>query len=124
MKNIFKIFSENKKLSEENKILKAQNDALMNFKNSLEQYYNSIAGTKIIENHYNNEVVLRGTFTIDKFNLDMPIEICKQYIANDISEKIMPYIEFETVDNEDFNNKNLIGKLIIRTRMGGIQYED
>lgn len=116
MKNIFKTFKENKRLSEENKILKAQNESLMQFKDNFDNYYHNISGVKIIEKHYDDTVVVNGAFTLDAQGVYCPTDICKERIIQDISRRLMPYVEFDVVDNEAYGTKDLVGRLFVMTK--------
>lgn len=105
-----------KRLIEENKILKAQNESLMQFKKNFDNFYHDISDVRIIERNYNNRVVLNGVYSIDYRNLDCPIDMCKEYIVRDMSRKLMPYVEFDIVDNEAYGTKDLVGRLLIMTK--------
>lgn len=116
MRNIFKTFKENKRLSEENKILKAQYESLLEFKKNFDSYYHDISDVKIIERSYDNKVVLNGTLTLDTENSYCPTDICKERIVHEISRKLMPFVEFDVIDNEAYGTKDLIGRLFVLTR--------
>lgn len=113
MKNIFKIFKENKKLSEENKLLKVQNDALTEFRKSFDNYYNDISGVRVIIRNYDKKMVLSGTFSLDRDGMYCPIDACKEDIVRKISRQLLPFIEFDVVDNEPYGTKDIIGRLTI-----------
>lgn len=121
MRNIFKTFKENKILLEENKLLKAQNEALTEFRKSFEDYYNDISGVKVIEKTYKNNVVLSSTITLDENINHMPVDRCKEDIVYRLSRQLMPYVEFDIVDNKFCDNrprgtKDMIGRLRVLTR--------
>ena len=116
MRNIFKTFKENKVLLEENKKIKAQNEALMQFKESFDNYYRNISGTHIIPVNYDNRVVLNGTYTFDPYSMNYPVDMCKEHIARDMAKKLLQFIEFDVVDNRDYNTKDLVGRLVILTK--------
>lgn len=116
MRNIFKTFKENERLTEENKILKAQYESLMDFKSNFNKYYHDISGTRVIERSYGNKVILNGVLTLDMENSYCPTDICKEHIVHDIAKKLMPYVEFDVVDNKAYGVKDLIGRLIVLTR--------
>lgn len=116
MRNILKTFTENERLLEENKILKAQYESLMEFKNNFDKYYHDISGARIIERSYDNKVVLNGVFSLDMENSHCPTDICKEHIVHEIAKKLMPYVEFDVVDNRAYGVKDLIGRLIVLTR--------
>lgn len=115
MKNIFKIFKENKKLIEENKILKAQNEALEKFRVSFDNYYHETSGTKIIGKSYDKQVVLNGTFKFDDRMVYCPIEECKRRLINDMTRELEQFVEFDVVD-DPYGHKTLIGRLIVAMR--------
>ena len=116
MRNIFKTFKENERLSEENKILKAQYESLMEFKKNFDKYYHDISDVRIIERSYNNKIVLNSTLTLDIENSYCPTDICKERIVQEIAKKLMPFVEFDVVDNRAYGVKDLIGRLIVLTR--------
>lgn len=116
MRNIFKTFKENKSLLEENKILKAQNEALMQFKESFDSYYRTISGVKFIPVSYDNQVILNSVLTLDEEYMHCPISICKERIADNLSKQLLPFIEFDLIDNYAYRSRDLIGKLIILTK--------
>lgn len=113
MFDVFKIYKRNKELLEENKILKEQNEALMQFKKSFDNYYNDISGTKFIIKQDRNIVTLNGVCTLDKEFMHFPTEECKMFIVEKISEQLMPFIEFDFVDNHVYRTKDIIGRLRI-----------
>ena len=116
MRNIFKTFKENKKLLEQNKILKAQNESLIQFKKSFDDYYHKISGVKIIATQQRNQVVLNSILTLDSDGMHCPIDVCKRHIVGDISQQLLPFIEFDVVDNNPYQTKDLVGKLTILTK--------
>ena len=116
MRNIFKTFKENGKLTEENKILKAQYESLMEFKSNFDRYYHDISDVRIIERSYDNKVILNGVFTLDMENSHCPTDVCKDYIVHEIAKKLMPFVEFDVVDNRAYGVKDLVGRLIVLTR--------
>lgn len=112
MRNIFKTFKENKRLSEENKklleenkILKARNEAIMEFKSKTDYYITM-----------SNVISLHSKCVLDRDQLYCPTEYHKMRIANEISKLIMPHINFDIEDNSEFGTKNLIGTLLILKR--------
>lgn len=114
MRNIFKTFKENKrlleenaKLSEENKVLKVRNEALLEFKSKID-YYISMS----------NVIPLRSKCILDRDRLNYPTEYYKMQLAKEISKLIIPHIEFDIEDNNEFGTKNLIGTLSILKRWG------
>lgn len=113
MKNIFKIFKENKILLEENKLLKAQNEALTEFRKSFDNYYNDISGARVIIRNYDKKMVLSGSLSIDRNGLYCPTDVCKEKIVNQISRQLLPLIEFDVVDNEFYGTKDIVGRLTI-----------
>ena len=113
MRNIFKTFKENKVLLEENKLLKAQNEALIEFRKSFDNYYHDISGVKVITKNYDNKVVLSGTFSLDREGAYYPTDMCKEDIARKISRQLLPFIEFDVVDNETYGTKDIIGRLVV-----------
>lgn len=113
MRNIFKTFKENKKLLEENKLLKAQNEALSEFRKSFDNYYNEVSGVRLITRNCDKKVVLSGTFSLDREGMHCPIDMCKDYIIRKISQQILQFIEFDVVDNEPYNTKDIVGRLIV-----------
>ena len=116
MRNIFKTFKENERLIEENKILKVQYESLMEFKSNFDRYYHDISDVRVIERSYDNKVILNGVFTLDTENSYCPTDICKDHIVHEIAKKLMPFIEFDVVDNRAYGVKDLIGRLIVMTR--------
>lgn len=116
MKNIFKVFKENKALLEENKILKAQNEALTEFRKSFDKYYNDVSSVPVITKTYDKNVVLTGVFSLDECNIDYPMDLCKQEIVRKMSEKLLPFIEFDIVDNKSYGTKDIRGKVIVLTK--------
>lgn len=116
MKNIFKTFKENKRLTEENKVLKAQYESLMEFKENFDRYYHDISDVRIIERSYDNRVVLNSSLALDMENSYCPTDICKERIVYEIAKKLMPFVEFDVVDNKAYGVKDLIGRLIVLTR--------
>ena len=116
MRNIFKTFKYNKILIEENKILKAQNDALTKFKENFDKYYHDISSPKIISRTYDNTVVLSGSYYLNNDLYQLPVDECKKRIIKDMSSQLMPYVNFDVVDNDMYGTKNLVGKLIVVTK--------
>lgn len=116
MKNIFKVFKENKKLSEENKLLKLQNDALTEFRKSFDNYYADISGVKVITKNYDKQIVLSGTFSLDRDGMYYPSDMLKEDIARKISKQLVPLMEFDVIDNEIDMTKDIIGRLIVLTK--------
>lgn len=124
MRNIFKTFKENKMLLNENARLKFQNEVLINQNENLIQFKEEINETlrmfkentdnRICKRDVVNIAELRGSFAFNDINeIHCPIEQCKWYIAQDILKEIISYIEFDIVDNHEFNTKNLIGTLSV-----------
>jgi hypothetical protein len=113
MRNIFKAFKENKRLLEENKLLKAQNEALTEFRKSFDNYYNDISGVKVITKNYDKKMVLSGTFSLDRDGMYCPTDFCKEKIINQISRQLLPFVEFDVVDNESYGTKDIVGRLTI-----------
>ena len=116
MKNIFKTFKENKRLLKENELLKAQNDALIEFRRSFDKYYRDISDVKVITRTYDNKVVLSGTFSLDRESVYYPTEICKENIVRTISRQLLPFVEFDVIDNEAYGTKSLVGRLMVLTK--------
>lgn len=116
MKNIFKTFKDNKRLLEENKILKAQIEALEKFRNNFDKYYHDVSAPRVIENKYDNIVVLNGSYNFNNDMYRFPIEECKKRIIHDMSMQLMPYVEFDVVDNDAYRTKTLVGRLNIVTK--------
>lgn len=116
MRNIFKTFKENKRLSEENKILKAQNDSLTQFRKNFDNYYRDISGVKIVERRYDNTITLNGVFNFSEAQeLYFPTDMCKEQIIKEISKQLISYIEFDVIDNA-YGTKSMVGRLNILTR--------
>lgn len=116
MRNIFKVFKENKSLLEENRLLKAQNDALTEFRKSFDNYYHDISGVRVIIRNYDKNIVLNGTFSLDRYGMYNPTDVCKEKIVNQISRQLLPFVEFDVVDNELYGTKDIVGRLIILTK--------
>lgn len=108
---MFNIFKEIKQLREENTKLKAQNEALMQFKENFDNYYNDISGVKMIVRQDTNAVTLNGICTLDREFIHFPTEECKMLIAEKISEQLIPFIEFDFVDNHAYRTKDIVGRL-------------
>lgn len=115
MRNIFKTFKDNKRLIEENKILKAQNESLTQFRENFDKYYHDISTPKIIERRYDDVITLNGSFNFNEDMYYLPIDECKKRIVKDISNNLMPYVEFDVVDNMH-GTKSLIGRLLVVTK--------
>lgn len=115
---MFNIFKEIKQLREENIKLKAQNEALMQFKGSFDNYYNDISGTKFIIKQDRNLVTLNGICTLDREYMHYPADECKMLIAEKISEQLIPFIEFDFVDNYAYETKDIVGRLRVLERTG------
>ena len=120
MRNIFKTFKENEKLLaenerllEENKLMKAKNDALAEFRKSFDNYYNDISGVKIITRNYDKKLVLSGSFSLDRDGLYCPTDVCKERIVREISNQLLPLIEYDVTDNEAYGTKNIVGRLSV-----------
>ena len=113
MKNIFKVFKENKRLAEENKLLKAQNEALTEFRKGFDKFYNDISSVKVITRSYDKKLVLSGTYSLDRNGMYCPTDICKQRIADDISRQLLPLIEYDVADNRAYGTKDIVGRLTI-----------
>lgn len=113
MKNIFKTFKENESLIAENKLLKAQNEALTAFRKSFDSYYNDISGVRVITRTRDKQIALSGTFSINNATIHCPVEICKEKIARQISEQLLPLIEFDVVDNHAYGTKDITGRLVV-----------
>lgn len=116
MRNIFKTFKENERLSEENKILKAQYESLMDFKKSFDNYYHKLSDIKVIEKTYDNKMVVTGVCTFDLEGMHTPVDMCKERVAREITRKIMPFIEFDVVDNRAYGTKDLVGRVFVVTK--------
>lgn len=116
MKNIFKVFKENKRLTEENRILKAQNDALQEFRKNFDNYYNDVSCTRVITRQYDKKMVLSGSFSLDRNGMYCPIDVCKEHITRDISRQLLPVIEFDVIDNEAYGTKDIVGRLTVFTK--------
>ena len=93
--------------------LKAQNEALMNFKKSFEAYYNDISGVRTIFKQERNIVTLTGIHMFSRGGMSYPVEECKKLIAEHISEQLLPFIEFDLVDNFAYDSKDFVGRLQI-----------
>jgi hypothetical protein len=113
MKNIFKTFKENKKLSEENKLLRAQNEALTEFRKNFDNYYADISGVKIICRDYDKQLVLSATFSLNNETLYCPIDVCKEEIVKKISKQLLPLVDFIVVDDPKHMTKDIVGRLTI-----------
>lgn len=135
MKNIFKVFKENKNLIEENKILVEENErlieendvlivenkileakyeSLMQFKTNFDNYYNSISKPQIIEYNRDNLIMLSGHFDFhDDNDWRFPSDRCKEEVFRQMFRKLEPYIEFDIVDNQAYGTKSLVGKLSV-----------
>jgi hypothetical protein len=113
MRNIFKTFKENKILLEENKILKAQNESLEHFRKDFSDYYHDISSTKIITKNYSNTVELIGHFTLDNNSIYCPTDECRDRIIYALSKQLMPFIEFDIVDNRAYGTKDIVGRLSV-----------
>lgn len=116
MRNIFKVFEENKSLLEENKRLKAQNDALTEFKTSFEKYYNDVSIARVVTKYYDKPNVLQGVITLDRDRMHAPIDMYKEEIIRQMAQQLMPFVEFDIVDNKSFGTKDLIGRLTIMSK--------
>lgn len=113
MKNIFRTFKENKQLLEENRLLKAQNEALTEFRKSFDNYYNDISGVRVITRNYDKKMVLSGSFSLDKYGLYCPTDICKEKIVSQISRQLLQFVEFDVIDNEPYGTKDIVGRLTV-----------
>lgn len=128
MRNIFRIFKENKRLieerenlleengqlSEENKILQTQNEALMQFKTNFDNFYNSISQPLIIHEEHHDIITLNSAFDfIDPNDYHYPIERCKEDVVRKMCRQLESYIEFDIVDNQAYGTKSLVGKLSV-----------
>ena len=114
MRNIFKIFKENKELKEENKILTSKTEALTEFRKNFDKFYNSMSSYKIVERRYDNAIVLGGAFHFDNMgDIHYPTDECKRIVVQEIARQLEPYIEFDLVDNDCYGTKILRGKLTV-----------
>lgn len=111
MKNIFKTFKENKRLIKENETLKAQNDALTQFRRNFDNWYHDISNCKTIIKYDGNVITLKGVYTLDMNSIHYPADECKREIAERLSEQLIPFIEFDVVDNRAYGTKNIVGRL-------------
>lgn len=116
MRNIFKTFKENKNLLQENELLKAQNKALMEFRKNFDNYYHAISGAKVMTRSYDNKAILSGTVSLDREGLYWPTDVCKEDIAHKISRQLLPFIEYDVIDNEAYGTKSIVGRLIVLTK--------
>ena len=116
MRNIFKTFKENQKLLEENKILKAQNEALVEFRKSFDNYYKDISGVKFITKNYDKHLTLQASVSMDRENMYCPTDICKERIARELAQQLMPVIEYDVADNRAYGTKEIVGRLTVLTR--------
>lgn len=113
MRNIFKTFNENQRLIEENKLLRAQNEALSEFRKSFDKYYNDIAGMKVITRSYDKQLTLQAAVSMDRETMYLPADFCKKRIASELSNQLMPLIEYDIVDNRAYGTKDIVGRLTI-----------
>jgi hypothetical protein len=119
MINLFKTYErnkelleENKTLIEENKNLKSQIECLSQFRQNFDKYYEEITGTKLIIKHDCDMITVTGVCNIDWEDLHYPVEEYKETIAREITEKILPLIDFDLIDNPiKWGTKDMIGKL-------------
>lgn len=113
MRNIFKTFKENQKLLEENKILRAQNEALTEFRKNFDSYYKDVSGVKFITRNYDKHLTLQASVSMDRENMCCPTDICKERIARELAQQLMPVIEYDVADNRAYGTKDIVGRLTV-----------
>ena len=113
MRNIFKTFKENQKLLEENKILKAQNEALAEFRKGFDDYYKDVSGVKFITRNYDKHLTLQAAVSMDRENMYCPTDICKERIARELAQQLIPVIEYDVADNRAYGTKDIVGRLTV-----------
>lgn len=111
--SIFRVFKENKQLTQENRDLKLKLEALNSFKSSFVNFYNDLTSTRFFEKSSGEKIILTAATSVSIENLDVPMEVLEDTIVRDMAFKLKPFIQFELMDSPCLRGKELVGKVIV-----------
>jgi hypothetical protein len=50
---------------------------------------------------------------MDRENMYCPTDICKERIARELAQQLMPVIEYDVADNRAYGTKDIVGRLTV-----------